>query len=107
MLLRMDKHVIYFSFYDTGAIGLKEIQNYGVFAFTHQKEFANSKETSFFVPELAYQDSMEPAYRIILDTMKNISSSFPNTQRIAAKNQEKNRCQKALDEICKSLYNTD
>ena len=32
------KYIIYFSFYDTGAIGLKEIQNYGVFAFSHQKD---------------------------------------------------------------------
>lgn len=106
-LANNSKFIIYFSFYDTGAIGLKEIQNYGVFAFTHQKEFAISKDTSFFIPELGYQDSMEPAYRIILDTIKNISSSFPNTQRIAAKNQEINRCQKALDDICKSLYYTD
>jgi hypothetical protein len=44
------KFIIYFSFYDTGAIGLKEIQNYGVIAFTHQKEFVISNDTSFFVP---------------------------------------------------------
>ena len=32
------KFIIYFSFYDTGAIGLKEIQNHGVISFVLQKE---------------------------------------------------------------------
>jgi hypothetical protein len=98
------KFIIYFSFYDTGAIGLKEIQNYGVFTFTHQKEFAISNNTSFYVPELTYKDNMKPAYKKIFDIIKNISLSFPNTQQIAKKNQEINKCQKALDDICKSLY---
>ena len=65
------KFIIYFSFYDTGAIGLKEIQNYGVISFTHQKEFVISNDTSFFVPELADKDNIEPAYKIILNIPKN------------------------------------
>ena len=98
------KFIIYFSFYDTGAIGLKEIQNYGVFTFTHQKEFAISKDSSFYIPELAYQYSMKPAYQKIIGIIKNVSLSFPNSQQIASKNQEINKCQKALDDLCKSLY---
>jgi hypothetical protein len=97
------KFIIYFSFYDTGAIGLKEIQNYGVIAFTHQKEFVISNDTSFFVPELADEDNIEPAYKIILNIIKNVLSSFPNTRQIARKNQKINRCQNALEDICKSV----
>jgi hypothetical protein len=99
------KFIIYFSFYDTGAIGLKEIQNYGVIAFTHQKEFVISNDTSFFVPELADEDNIEPAYKIILNIIKNVLSSFPNTRQIARKNQEINRCQNALEDICQSISN--
>ena len=40
--------IIYFSFFDTGAIGLKEIQNLGVICFTHQKEFVIDKESNSF-----------------------------------------------------------
>lgn len=42
------KFIIYFSFFDTGAIGLKEIQNYGVISFTHQKEFVIDSESTIF-----------------------------------------------------------
>ena len=49
-LANNSKFIIYFSFYDTGAIGLKEIQNYGVFAFSHQKDLVIDKNTSFFIP---------------------------------------------------------
>ena len=66
------KFIIYFSFYDTGAIGLKEIHNYGVIAFTHQKEFVISNDTSFFVPELADEDNIDSAYKIILNKSKNL-----------------------------------
>ena len=46
------KFIIYFSFYDTGAIGLKEIQNFGVFSFTLQEDLAIHNDTSLYVPEL-------------------------------------------------------
>ena len=41
------KFLIYFSFYDTGALALKEIQNYGVISFSLQKDLVNSDKTSF------------------------------------------------------------
>ena len=44
-LANNSKFIIYFSFFDTGAIGLKEIQNYGVIAFSLQKEFIIDNET--------------------------------------------------------------
>ena len=43
------KFIIYFSFFDTGAIGLKEIQNYGVIAFSLQKEFIIDNETIIII----------------------------------------------------------
>ena len=83
--------MIYFSFYDTGAIGLKEIQNYGVFAFTLQKVLTIHKKTSLYIPELENIDNMEPAFNIIMQKMKAISDSNPNTRIIARINQEINR----------------
>ena len=47
-LANNSKFIIYFSFFDTGAIGLKEIQNYGVIAFSLQKEFIIDNETNNF-----------------------------------------------------------
>jgi len=95
--------MIYFSFYDTGAIGLKEIQNYGVFAFTLQKVLAIHKKTSLYIPELENIDNMEPAFNIIMQKMKAISDSNPNTRIIARINQEINRCERALDDMCKGI----
>ena len=77
------KFIIYFSFYDTGAIGLKEIQNFGVFAFTLQKDLAIHNKTSLYIPELENIDNMQPAFNIIIQNMKNISDSNPNTEIMA------------------------
>jgi hypothetical protein len=90
------KFIIYFSFYDTGAIGLKEIQNYGVFAFSHQRDLIIHPETSFYVPELANEDNMNQAYRIIMKKIEILTNLHPNTQLIAKINQEINNCQNAL-----------
>ena len=100
------KYVIYFSFYDTGAIGLKEIQNYGVFAFTHQKEFVIDKRTSFWIPELAGNNTMNIAYEKILKIVERIIKLHPNSQLIAKINQEFNNCQNALDDLCEGLLKT-
>ena len=97
------KFIIYFSFYDTGAIGLKEIQNYGVLAFTHQMDLVINKDTSFFVPELADKYDMNLAYKIIMEKIKKIIKLNPNTKLIARKNQKINKCQNSLDDLCKSL----
>ena len=97
------KFIIYFSFYDTGAIGLKEIQNFGVFAFSHQKELIIDKNTGFYIPELADEFQISLAYSKITKIMENITINNPNTQLIAQINQNTNKCQSALDDLCKSI----
>ena len=105
-LANNSKFIIYFSFFDTGAIGLKEIQNYGVFAFTHQKEFVIDKRTSFWIPELAWNNSMNQAYKSISRIIEKITQLLPNSQLIAKINQEYNNCHNALDDLCESLLKT-
>jgi hypothetical protein len=102
-LAKNSKFVIYFSFYDTGAIGLKEIQNYGVFSFSHQKDLVIDKKTSFFIPELANEFDMKPAYQKIMRIIGIIISSEPDMNSIAKINQEINKCEKTLDDLCDGL----
>ena len=102
-LAKNSKFIIYFSFFDTGAIGLKEIQNYGVLAFSHQKDLVIDKETSFYVPELANENDMKNAYNIIIKKINNITKLNPNLNIIAKKNQEINKCENSLHDLCKKL----
>lgn len=104
-LANNSQFIIYFSFYDTGAIGLKEIQNYGVFAFTHQKDFVFNKDTTFFIPELADKDDMKKAYKKIIEKVKKLKKINPNSKLIAKKNQKINHCHNSLDDLCLSLDN--
>ena len=116
------KFIIYYSFYDTGAIGLKEIQNYGVIAFSHQKEFILDETTDFYVPELDAKINMynvttgfyvpeledaekvKPAFDIIMEKIEMISKKKDvHTELIAEINYENNRCEKALDDLCVGL----
>ncbi len=97
------KFIIYFSFFDTGAIGLKEIQNYGVFAFSHQKDLVIDKTTSFYIPELTNENDMSPAFINIYKKMEIITNNHPNSQIIAEKNQKINKCQNALEDLCKAI----
>ena len=103
-LANNSKFIIYFSFYDTGAIGLKEFQNYGVITFSHQKEFIIDNKTSFYVPELDNDDKIELAFNKIINIVENISKSNVNTELIAKKNQLINQCENALIDLCKSLF---
>jgi len=98
------KFIIYFSFFDTGAIGLKEIQNYGVFTFSHQKELIIHNETGFYVPELADENNIGQAYQIIMKKIEIVTNLNPNTQTNAKINQEINKCQNALNDLCESLF---
>ena len=97
------KFVIYFSFYDTGAIALKEIQNYGVFCFTHEEDFVINNQTSFLIPELHNEFYMKPAFDKIMNIMQKISNSNPNSQLVAKINQDTNKCQRAFDDLCQGL----
>lgn len=94
---------IYFSFYDTGAIGLKEIQNYGVLAFTHQNDLVINKDTTFNIPELSNEYDMKSAYKIIIKNIEKIVKMNPNSTKIASINQEYNKCQNTLDDLCNGL----
>ena len=97
------KFIIYFSFFDTGAIGLKEIQNLGVICFTHQKEFVIDKESSFYISELKSINNIELAFYKIMNIIEKISKSNIQTDLIAKKNQMFNKCENALIDLCKSL----
>ena len=97
------RFVIYFSFFDTGALVLKEIQNFGVFCFTHEEDFVISDKTSFLIPELHDEFDMKPAFEKIMKIMKKVSNSNPNTQLIAKINQDINKCQRAFDDLCKGI----
>ena len=79
------KFIIYFSFFDNGAIGLKEIQNYGVIAFSHQKDLIIDNYTSYYVPELADENDMKTSYKIIKNKIKQIMQSHPDSRYIAKK----------------------
>ena len=98
------KFIIYFSFFDTGAIGLKEIQNYGVYTFSHQRDLIIHNKTGFYVPELADEFDMSQAYQIIMKKIEIVTSLNPDTQSIAKINQEINKCQNALNDLCESLF---
>ena len=97
------KFIIYFSFFDTGAIGLKEIQNQGVFSFTLQKDLAIHNYTCMFVDELNNEFDMEPAFKIIYGKIKELYNKPPNSKLIAKINQNINGCERALDDLCTGI----
>ena len=101
-LANNSKFIVYFSFFDTGAIDLKEIQNQGVFAFSHQKDLVIRK-TGFYIPELTNENDMKEEYINIMKKIEIILNKHSNTQLIAKINQEINKCQNAFDDLCKSL----
>ena len=98
------KFIIYFSFYDTGAIALKEFQNYGVITFSHQKEFVIDNETSFYIPEIDTINNMSIAFNKIMNIIEYISKFNIKSELIAKKNQMINNCQNALKDLCKNLF---
>ena len=102
--IEVDKELNYFSFYDTGAIALKEIQNYGVLSFSHQSDLVISNKTSYHIPELEYED-MVPAFEKIMKLILKINKSHPNTKEIAKINQDITKCEKSLDDLCNGINN--
>jgi len=102
-LANNSKFIIYFSFFDTGAIGLKEIQNFGVLSFTHQKDLVINNKTSFFIPELSNEYQIDLAFKKILNKIKFITKKQPNTEFISKINQKINNCKNSLNDLCKGL----
>ena len=103
-LVNNSKFIIYFSFFDTGAIGLKEIQNFGVICFSHQKEFIIDNETSYYIPELANINNIELAFHKIMKIIGSLSYTNIKTELIAKKNQMINKCENSLVDLCKNLF---
>ena len=101
-LAKNSKFILYFSFYDTGAIALKEIQNYGVIAFTLQEDFVINKETCYYIPELEFED-ITSAFNKIIKIIDEISNKNPDAMKIAKINQNINRCERALDDLCDGI----
>lgn len=83
------KIVIYFSFYDTGAMALLEMQRMGVFTITLQKEFI-TQENGIFIPEL------ENNIQLAILKIKNIIKNKYNSVYIANYNRRKSDCLKYL-----------
>ena len=46
---------------------------------------------------------MKPAFININKKIEIITNNHPNSQLIAEKNQKINKCQNALDELCKAI----
>ena len=97
------KYIIYFSFYDTGAIGLKEIQNYGIFAFSHQKDLVIDDRTSFYIPELEEKNDMKNAFYKIMKIIESIEKSNPKSELIAKINQNITKCENAFEQFCNGI----
>ena len=103
LLANNSKFIIYFSFYDTGAIALKELQNYGVITFTLQKDLVINDESGYYIPELELDD-ITLAFNKIIKIIEEISNKNPDSIKIAKQNQNFNRCERALDDICNNNY---
>ena len=102
-LTNNSKFIIYFSFFDTGAIGSKEIQKHGVFPFSHQKDLILDKSTYFYITKLTNENDMSCAFINIYKKMEIITNINPEIQLIAEKNQNINKCQNSLDDLCKGI----
>lgn len=97
------RFIIYFSFWDTGAIGLLEIQSFGVYSFTVQADLIDPDgKTGMFVESLIGND-MKKAVDIILAKMKEINESDPKSEYFASINQDRNHCSRALDDLCEHV----
>lgn len=57
------KFIIYFSFFGTETIGLKEIKNYGVFTFSHQKVLIIHNDTGLYAPEIKNSKDITKVYK--------------------------------------------
>ena len=102
ILANNSKFIIYFSFYDCGPVALKEIENYGVITFTLQKDFVINNESGYYIPELEL-DNITLAFNKIIKIIDEISNKNPDSIKIAKINQNNNRCERALDDLCNGI----
>lgn len=94
------KFVIYFSFWDTGAIALLEIQSFGVYSFTSQSDLIDKEGRAGMYVESLKGDNMTESVKIILQRMKRINEGDPDSSVFASVNQERNHCHRSLEDIC-------
>ena len=83
-------------------MALKEIQNYGVIAFSHQQDLVFSNQTGFYIPELD-NDDIKPAFNKIMKIIDDVSKKNPDTKIITEINQKYSNCERALDDLCESI----
>lgn len=93
---KTSKVVIYFSFYDTGAIALLEMQRMGVFTITLQKEFITN-ENGIYLPELEY--NIQKAISKLNEVIKRKYDSV----YIAEYNRKKGDCKKYFYKLVNKL----
>lgn len=96
------RFIVYYSFWDTGAISLKEIQNFGVYSFSVQKDLVYN-ETGLYVREL--NRNVKKASKIIIKHINQIYKKGIDTQKMADFNQYKNSCQRSLEDLCNIAVN--
>ncbi len=82
---------------------MKEIQNYGVFAFSHQKDLVIDNKTSFYIPELEERNDMKRAFSKIMEIINSIENSNPKLEIIAKINQEITKCENAFEQFCNGI----
>lgn len=96
-LASISKYVIYFSFYDTGALSLLEIKMMGVWPIAHQKEFIEDGYGS-------YLKELDTNITSALSKLNDIYITKYNPH-ILSQNVVKNlNCVNSLHNIVKSLY---
>lgn len=93
---RNSKVVIYFSFYDTGAIALIEIQRMGVFTVAVQKEFITD-QNGLYLPELEF--NIDSA----ISKLKNIIAMKYDSIYIAEYSRQRSDCKKYFNNLITNL----
>jgi hypothetical protein len=94
------RFIVYFSFYDTGAIAFLELQNLGGYSFSFQAEFL-LEQTGFFVPALEF--NISEAWLKIRRQIREITLASPNCTEYAHLNRRKNSCLRTLNMLCQGV----
>lgn len=94
------RFLIYYSFYDTGAIALMEMQNYGIFTFSLQSEFLDIR-TGILIESLN-NDHLKSFIDISMMIDKLLKKEI-NSTKISEINSRKNNCENSIDFFCKQL----
>jgi hypothetical protein len=94
------RFIVYFSFYDTGAIAFLELQNLGGYSFSFQAEFLQ-EQTGSFVPAL--ESNVSEGWVKIRSRIREIALASPNCTEYARLNRRKNSCLGTLNVLCQGV----